>query len=146
LHFVKELSTQVLPNSLLPLCCVNNLNCVYPDEKRLELICPDGGVPGGGGGAADCAKPVCAECGRVYSSASNLKQHMANVHATAHAWEPCPVCGKHFKTRQYLFNHLLQTHGIRQRTNRMHAPLHHSFFGRFPSTPHSKMEQPHNYQ
>ncbi|KAF0762267.1 broad-complex core protein isoforms 1/2/3/4/5-like isoform X3 [Aphis craccivora] len=68
-------------------------------------------------------KPVCTECGRVYSSVSNLKQHIANVHSATPHWEPCPVCGKHFKTRQYLFNHLLQTHGIRQRGSRMHMHL-----------------------
>lgn len=77
------------------------------------------GVPGGVPVAAVEPKPVCVECGRVYSSVSNLKQHMANVHSASPNWEPCPVCGKHFKTRQYLFNHLLQTHGIRQRANRM---------------------------
>lgn len=87
-------------------------------------------VPGGGAGAIGTTpvmtgeykldpKPVCSECGRMYSSVSNLKQHMANVHSNSNAWEPCPICGKHFKTRQYLFNHLLQTHGIRQRSNRM---------------------------
>ncbi|XP_050529100.1 protein tramtrack, beta isoform isoform X2 [Daktulosphaira vitifoliae] len=81
---------------------------------------------GGGGPTMGCylnatePKPVCTECGRVYSSVSNLKQHIANVHSATPHWEPCPVCGKHFKTRQYLFNHLLQTHGIRQRGSRMH--------------------------
>lgn len=73
-----------------------------------------GGIPG-----SMESKPICMECGRVYSSVSNLKQHIANVHSVSPQWEPCPVCGKHFKTRQYLFNHLLQTHGIRQRANRM---------------------------
>lgn len=117
-----------------------------------------GGVPGGGGGgggigAGSCyagmaePKPVCKECGRVYSSISNLKQHVANVHATSPIWEPCPICGKHFKTKQYLFNHLLQTHGIRQRGNRMQmmpfpasvvgAPQHHAAPSQLPSHPSS---------
>lgn len=80
-------------------------------------------MPGGGmeGFKLD-PKPICMECGRMYSSVSNLKQHMANVHSNSNNWEPCPICGKHFKTRQYLFNHLLQTHGIRQRSNRMPMP------------------------
>ncbi|XP_065203410.1 protein bric-a-brac 1-like isoform X2 [Planococcus citri] len=101
-----------------------------------------GGIGGGGVGGGSCyagmaePKPICKECGRVYSSISNLKQHVANVHATSPIWEPCPICGKHFKTKQYLFNHLLQTHGIRQRGNRMQmmpfaasaaaAPQHHA--------------------
>lgn len=65
-------------------------------------------------------KPFCKECGRGYSTISNLKQHVANIHSPTPQWVPCSICGKHFKTRQYLFNHLLQTHGIRQRANRMH--------------------------
>jgi uncharacterized C2H2 Zn-finger protein len=60
-------------------------------------------------------KPMCPECGRMYSTNSNLKQHIANVHTKNDFWEPCHVCGKMFKTRQYLHTHLLQAHGIRQR-------------------------------
>lgn len=78
---------------------------------------------GGGayiGGAVVEPKPFCKECGRGYSTISNLKQHVANIHSPTPQWVPCSICGKHFKTRQYLFNHLLQTHGIRQRANRMH--------------------------
>lgn len=60
-------------------------------------------------------KPVCPECGKVYSNNSNLRQHIANVHASTQAWELCQVCGKRFKTKQYLQVHMLATHGIRQR-------------------------------
>lgn len=67
---------------------------------------------------ADCLvqqKPVCPECGKTYSSNSNLKQHMANVHAPAVRTQVCTVCCKTFKTKQYLQVHLLASHGIRQR-------------------------------
>ncbi|KAG8257117.1 hypothetical protein J6590_055502 [Homalodisca vitripennis] len=60
-------------------------------------------------------KPICPECGKIYSNNSNLKQHIANVHSSAQSWELCQVCGKRFKTKQYLQVHLLATHGIRQR-------------------------------
>lgn len=74
-----------------------------------EMWCENNnGFPGG-------EKPFCEECGRIYSSMSNLRQHIANVHAPG-TWVQCNICGKYFKTRQYLYNHLLQTHGIRQRT------------------------------
>ena len=76
-------------------------------------VSEDGGSPLGD--RHQQQKPVCPECGRVYSTSSNLKQHIANVHAKNDYWEPCHVCGKMFKTRQYLHTHLLQTHGIRQR-------------------------------
>ncbi|CAG2053025.1 unnamed protein product [Timema podura] len=74
---------------------------------------------------SDQCKPVCPECGRVYSTNSNLKQHIANVHSRSHSWESCHICGKHFKTRQYLHTHLLQTHGIRQRNLKHFSSLDH---------------------
>lgn len=108
-----------------------------------------GGVPGSGAGSSCYAgmaepKPICKECGRVYSSISNLKQHVANVHSTSPQWEPCPICGKHFKTRQYLFNHLLQTHGIRQRGNRMPIPPFTSHSSSTAHVPHSQIAPPSN--
>lgn len=110
--------------------CVNPLLSLRKKKKNVEIVSVTsgcGGVPGSGAGSSGSGcytgmvepKPICKECGRIYSSISNLKQHLANVHSTSPQWEPCPICGKHFKTRQYLFNHLLQTHGIRQRGNRM---------------------------
>ncbi|KAK6632035.1 hypothetical protein RUM44_007065 [Polyplax serrata] len=66
-------------------------------------------------------KPVCPECGKAYSNNSNLKQHLANVHASPQQLETCQVCNKQFKTRQYLQVHLLASHGIRQRKSP--APL-----------------------
>lgn len=62
-------------------------------------------------------RPVCRYCGRTYSSPSNLKQHVLNVHVEppAENWKTCDVCGKRCKTKHYLTNHQLQAHGIRQR-------------------------------
>ncbi|XP_063529514.1 protein abrupt isoform X4 [Cydia strobilella] len=64
-------------------------------------------------------RPQCPLCGRVYSSTSNLRQHMLNVHSQTDRdqWFPCQHCGKKCKTKHYLINHQLQAHGIRQRQN-----------------------------
>ncbi|XP_049869420.1 protein abrupt-like isoform X4 [Pectinophora gossypiella] len=64
-------------------------------------------------------RPQCPLCGRVYSSTSNLRQHMLNVHSQTDRdqWFPCQHCGKRCKTKHYLINHQLQAHGIRQRQN-----------------------------
>ncbi|XP_059617335.1 protein abrupt isoform X3 [Phlebotomus argentipes] len=61
--------------------------------------------------------PVCPQCGKMYSNASNLRQHLRNVHATVEKslWHSCPECGKRLKTKHYLINHQLQAHGIHQR-------------------------------
>ncbi|XP_055713335.1 protein abrupt isoform X12 [Phlebotomus papatasi] len=61
--------------------------------------------------------PVCPQCGKMYSNASNLRQHLRNVHATVEKslWHTCPECGKKLKTKHYLINHQLQAHGIHQR-------------------------------
>lgn len=67
----------------------------------------------------DAMKPVCPECGRVCSNNGNLKQHMKNMHGPPDQWETCYVCQKQCKSRQYLLQHLLQTHGIRQRSRFM---------------------------
>ncbi|XP_045762707.1 protein abrupt isoform X6 [Maniola jurtina] len=69
------------------------------------------------GGAAMGYRPQCPLCGRVYSSTSNLRQHMLNVHSQTDRdqWFPCQHCGKKCKTKHYLINHQLQAHGIRQR-------------------------------
>ncbi|XP_052746896.1 protein abrupt isoform X6 [Bicyclus anynana] len=71
------------------------------------------------GGAAMGYRPQCPLCGRVYSSTSNLRQHMLNVHSQTDRdqWFPCQHCGKKCKTKHYLINHQLQAHGIRQRQN-----------------------------
>ncbi|KAG6441134.1 hypothetical protein O3G_MSEX001694 [Manduca sexta] len=71
------------------------------------------------GGAALGYRPQCPLCGRVYSSTSNLRQHMLNVHSQTDRdqWFPCQHCGKKCKTKHYLINHQLQAHGIRQRQN-----------------------------
>ncbi|GAB0096343.1 Protein abrupt [Sergentomyia squamirostris] len=61
--------------------------------------------------------PMCPQCGKIYSSASNLRQHLRNVHASIDKslWHPCPDCGKKLKTKHYLINHQLQAHGVHQR-------------------------------
>ncbi|KAM3957549.1 zinc finger autosomal protein-like [Aphomia sociella] len=57
-------------------------------------------------------RPQCPLCGRVYSSTSNLRQHMLNVHSQTDRdqWFPCQHCGKKCKTKHYLINHQLQAH------------------------------------
>jgi uncharacterized C2H2 Zn-finger protein len=61
--------------------------------------------------------PKCPHCGKVYSNASNLRQHVRNVHVSVDKsmWHMCPTCGKKLKTKHYLINHQLQAHGIHQR-------------------------------
>lgn len=63
------------------------------------------------------AGPQCIHCGKVYSNASNLRQHVRNVHALVDKsmWHKCNACGKRLKTKHYLINHQLQAHGIHQR-------------------------------
>ncbi|XP_032683502.1 protein abrupt isoform X4 [Odontomachus brunneus] len=66
----------------------------------------------------DDARPLCRYCGRSYSSPSNLRQHVKNVHSDwppPDTWPQCNVCGKRCKTKHYLINHQLQAHGIHQR-------------------------------
>ncbi|CAH2067629.1 unnamed protein product, partial [Iphiclides podalirius] len=76
------------------------------------------------GGAAIGYRPQCPLCGRVYSSTSNLRQHMLNVHSQTDRdqWFPCGHCGKRCKTKHYLINHQLQAHGIRQRQSSRPEP------------------------
>ncbi|XP_023313870.1 protein tramtrack, alpha isoform isoform X3 [Trichogramma pretiosum] len=67
---------------------------------------------------AEELRPVCRYCGRSYSSPSNLRQHVKNVHSNwppPDTWPQCNVCGKRCKTKHYLINHQLQAHGIHQR-------------------------------
>lgn len=61
--------------------------------------------------------PHCFHCGKMYSNASNLKQHIRNVHCFVDKsmWHECRTCGKKLKTKHYLINHQLQAHGIHQR-------------------------------
>ncbi|XP_020710286.1 protein abrupt isoform X4 [Athalia rosae] len=68
----------------------------------------------------DDTRPLCRYCGRSYSSPSNLRQHVKNVHSNwppPDTWPQCNVCGKRCKTKHYLINHQLQAHGIHQRSN-----------------------------
>ncbi|GBP51409.1 Protein abrupt [Eumeta japonica] len=61
------------------------------------------------------ARPVCPECGKMYSNNSNLKQHILNVHAAHELAHSCPICRKAFKTRQYMQIHMNSMHGVKQR-------------------------------
>lgn len=63
------------------------------------------------------ARPTCPHCCREYSNVWNLKQHIVNVHVhtAAEEWESCTLCGKKFKTRQYLTMHQYRVHGIKHR-------------------------------
>lgn len=62
----------------------------------------------------------CIVCKRNYSSPSNLRAHVLNVHIQTSKtnWFECRVCGKKCKTKHYLINHEMQKHGIRQRNKR----------------------------
>ncbi|XP_018051190.1 PREDICTED: broad-complex core protein isoforms 1/2/3/4/5-like isoform X3 [Atta colombica] len=73
----------------------------------------------------DDTRPLCRYCGRSYSSPSNLRQHVKNVHSNwppPDTWPQCNVCGKRCKTKHYLINHQLQAHGIHQRPS-MNNPV-----------------------
>lgn len=61
------------------------------------------GAPGGAGGGVQCAV-----CGRRYSNASNLRQHVRLIHEA----QPvvCGTCGRSFKTPLYLRRHTLAQH------------------------------------
>ncbi|XP_034943406.1 protein abrupt isoform X4 [Chelonus insularis] len=77
----------------------------------------------------DDSKPVCRYCGRCYSSPSNLRQHVKNVHSDwppPETWPQCNVCGKRCKTKHYLINHQLQAHGIHQRPSLNNPNQHQS--------------------
>ncbi|XP_046736674.1 protein abrupt-like isoform X6 [Diprion similis] len=76
----------------------------------------------------DDTRPLCRYCGRSYSSPSNLRQHVKNVHSNwppPDTWPQCNVCGKRCKTKHYLINHQLQAHGIHQRSNLNSSAHHH---------------------
>ncbi|CAG9759674.1 unnamed protein product [Ceutorhynchus assimilis] len=52
----------------------------------------------------------CDECGKVYSSLSNLRQHMKLIHYPTYVF--CDQCNKQFKTDLYLRRHILNVHKI----------------------------------
>lgn len=57
----------------------------------------------------------CIVCKKRYSSTSNLKSHMRNMHSVEPEVLPCNICGKIFKSKKYLNMHKYRMHGIRQR-------------------------------
>ncbi|KPI91658.1 Protein bric-a-brac 2 [Papilio xuthus] len=60
------------------------------------------------GGAGAGAGVRCAQCGRRYSNASNLRQHVRLIHEAQPA--VCDTCGRSFKTPLYLRRHMLAQH------------------------------------
>jgi len=50
----------------------------------------------------------CPECGRQYSSLSNLRQHIELIHKPGCV--VCPLCGKTFKNKLYLRRHFISFH------------------------------------
>ncbi|KAL0842303.1 hypothetical protein ABMA28_014435 [Loxostege sticticalis] len=64
-----------------------------------------GAGPGGG--------VQCAVCGRRYSNASNLRQHVRLIHEAQPV--ACATCGRSFKTPLYLRRHTLAQHPARVR-------------------------------
>lgn len=51
---------------------------------------------------------VCPVCSRVYSSVSNLRQHMRLIHNPTYVC--CPICQKYFNTDLYLRRHISGIH------------------------------------
>lgn len=59
---------------------------------------------------SNCMTPTaCNICGRIYSNASNLKQHMRLIHNPAPVI--CPICKKHYSSNLYLKRHFNAVHG-----------------------------------
>ncbi|XP_061383190.1 protein tramtrack, beta isoform-like isoform X3 [Danaus plexippus] len=75
-----------------------------------ELRDENAEVGGGAGGAGASGGPGvrCSQCGRRYSNASNLRQHVRLIHEA----QPvvCSTCGRCFKTPLYLRRHTLAQH------------------------------------
>ncbi|XP_037302035.1 zinc finger protein 358-like [Manduca sexta] len=86
-------------------------------DVRLPQERPGRAAGGGSGTGADAPahKPEERHHGPGEPAASNLKQHILNVHAAHHLAHSCPVCGKAFKTRQYMQIHMNSIHGVKQR-------------------------------
>ncbi|GBP80890.1 Zinc finger and SCAN domain-containing protein 10 [Eumeta japonica] len=63
----------------------------------------------------------CGQCGRRYSNASNLRQHVRLIHEA----QPvvCGTCGRSFKTPLYLRRHTLAQHSVPVYKARAPPPL-----------------------
>ena len=59
----------------------------------------------------------CPYCGKMFSTQSNMKIHIENVHEDIpyEMYKTCTVCNEKLKTKQRLLMHLYRRHGIRQR-------------------------------
>ncbi|KPJ06250.1 Protein bric-a-brac 2 [Papilio machaon] len=75
-----------------------------PAVPQCELVL----LAAGGAGAGAGAGVRCAQCGRRYSNASNLRQHVRLIHEAQPA--VCDTCGRSFKTPLYLRRHTLAQH------------------------------------
>lgn len=59
---------------------------------------------------SNCMTPMgCQTCGRVYSNASNLRQHIRLIHNPAPVI--CNICHKHYSSVLYLKRHYNAVHG-----------------------------------
>lgn len=59
---------------------------------------------------SNCMTPMaCQTCGRVYSNASNLRQHIRLIHNPAPVI--CTICQKHYSSVLYLKRHYNAVHG-----------------------------------
>ncbi|CAB3228597.1 unnamed protein product [Arctia plantaginis] len=72
---------------------------------NVVLLAAGGCAAGAGTGAAGVQ---CAVCGRRYSNASNLRQHVRLIHEAQPV--ACATCGRSFKTPLYLRRHTLAQH------------------------------------
>ncbi|XP_061707766.1 protein abrupt isoform X6 [Cydia pomonella] len=113
------LNLQGFPGLPGPSGIPDNFGATWPGGGEAKEQFPYNGTGAALAGGALGYRPQCPLCGRVYSSTSNLRQHMLNVHSQTDRdqWFPCQHCGKKCKTKHYLINHQLQAHGIRQRQN-----------------------------
>lgn len=104
-HFVQSTPPQIF-SSIIP-------------ETTLSIGSSGGGGSGFSFGNIEnyASGPQCQHCGKIYSNASNLRQHVRNVHVLVDKslWHACNICNKKLKTKHYLINHQLQAHGVHQR-------------------------------
>ncbi|XP_059056949.1 protein abrupt-like [Achroia grisella] len=78
-------------------------------EENTEASGAGAGVGAGAGAGAGAGGGVrCAVCGRRYSNASNLRQHVRLIHEAQPV--ACTTCGRSFKTPLYLRRHTLAQH------------------------------------
>ncbi|KAJ2952909.1 hypothetical protein O0L34_g7275 [Tuta absoluta] len=91
-----------------------NLDLIPGINAELRDENAEAGGPGATpGGAAAAGGIRCGQCGRRYSNASNLRQHVRLIHEAQPV--ACATCGRSFKTPLYLRRHTLAQHPVRPR-------------------------------